>query len=75
MLVNSKIECAVFIEEFLPARRYASAVLAMAKCPCTCLSVTSRSSVEKGEQIELFRARKLVSTCPTLFDKGGSLVQ
>ena len=40
---------------FLPARRYASAVLAMTPCPsvCVCLSVTSWCSVEMRGRIEL----------------------
>jgi len=42
---------------FISARRYASAVLAIALCLPVCVrlcpSVTSRSSVETGERIEL----------------------
>jgi len=43
-------------------------VLAMALCLSVCvrLSVTSRSSIETDERIELFLARELPSTHPTL---------
>jgi len=38
---------------WLDIRCYASAVLAMALCPCLCPSVISRCSVETDERIEL----------------------
>jgi len=53
---------------FLPARRYASAVLAMALCPSVRLSVsvTSRSSIETDGRIQLVLEWKLPSTHPTV---------
>jgi len=41
---------------FFTALRYASAVYAMALCPSVCMSVsvTSRSSIETAERIQLF---------------------
>ena len=41
-------------------------VLAMTLCPAVSASVTSRSSIETAEQIELFFAWRLSSTSPTL---------
>jgi len=45
---------------FLPApRRYARAgILAMALCPCLCLSVTSRCSIKRNERINLLFGMK-----------------
>jgi len=49
--------------DLFTARRYASAVYAMALCPSVCLSVfvTSRSSIEMAERIELVFAWRLFS--------------
>jgi len=62
----------VYRNNFLPAGRGASAgtrLLAMAVCPCLCLSVCLSqvgSYIETVERIELVRAWKLPSTHPTL---------
>jgi len=46
-------EFAKWIEIVLPTRRYVRAVLAMARCPSVCPSVTRRYCIETAERIEL----------------------
>jgi len=58
------------MSSLLPARRYVSAVLAMALCPSSvCLSVTSRYCIETAERIELVFSTEAPSAYPTLYYK------
>ena len=57
------------LNQFSPTQSYASAGTSCGSayvCPCLCLSVTSRCSIEMDGRIELVLACRLLSSYPTL---------
>jgi len=69
--INSTVASIVFSWRFLRARRNASADTSRGLSACVCLYVTSQSSIEMAEQVELaFQTRELPFTpLPTRCDK------
>jgi len=55
------------LRSFYPRDAMLARVLAMAPCPCLCLSVTSRCSIETDRRNNLVLAWGLLSTSPTLY--------
>jgi len=65
-ITHRACDAALYDARLITARRYASAVYAVAVCPSVCLSVTSRQCIETIGRIELVFDMGLPSTYPTL---------